>query len=155
MTVRKTLVAVGVTLALGIAMTAFRLALPFAIGFALAGGAVVLLAQIVLGDEPAADAPRLDLDPVARGTEISRLAWAINPSTGIAGERITRRIREVLRHRLERWGIDPDQPADVPRRDAVIGVGLWERLTGSDTSTTDLTRALDAIDRLAPTKEKQ
>lgn len=155
MTLRKTLAAIGAAIAVGAVLTGLRLPLPFAIGFALVAGAVALIAQITPGEEPGSDAPHIDVDPIARSTEISRLAWAINPSTGVAGERITRRVREVLRHRLERWGIDPDAPGDAPRRDAVLGVGLWERLTGSATSITDLTRALDAVDRLAPTKEKQ
>ncbi|MBW8763130.1 MAG: hypothetical protein JF592_11170 [Microbacterium sp.] len=138
-----------------VVLSALGVELPFAIGWALAGGAVALLPQLALPVEPGADAPHVPADRERRATEISRMAWALNARTGLAGERVTRRVRSILRHRLQRMGIDPDDPADRARRDAVLGGDVWDRLAGQNTSIAAVERALDAIDRLSPTKEKK
>ena len=88
------------------------------------------------------------------------MAWSLNPSTGMAGELITRRVRAILSHRLQRHGLDVTDPAHAGRIDALAGSGVWERLVERGTTRRDLERALDAIDRLSPTspssnKEKQ
>jgi hypothetical protein len=78
------------------------------------------------------------------------MAWALNAQTGMAGQQITRRVSAILRHRLLRQGIDPDDPDDRERLTAVIGPDLWDRLTGRAPTIVDIERALDAVDRLNP-----
>lgn len=149
----RTVVVVGVAVVASLLLWAIGVEPVFAVGWGLAGGAVSMLMLLTLPAEPDADAPQIPAEPDRRATEISRMAWALNPRTGLAGERITRRVRAVLRHRLQRIGLDPDAPADRSRCDARIGPELWSRLTGQNTSIADIERALDAIDRLSPTKE--
>jgi len=151
----KTLFVVAAIVGAAAVLSALGVELPFAIGWALAGGAVALLPQLALPVDPSADAPHVPEDRDRRATEISRMAWALNPRTGLAGERVTRRVRSILRHRLQRVGLDPDDPADRVRCDAVLGSGVWDGITRQNTSIADLERALDAIDRLSPTKEKK
>lgn len=149
----RSLIVLGAAAAATLFLSAVGVEMLFAVGWGLAGAAVAMLMLLALPAEPGADAPQMPAAVERRATEVSRLAWALNPRTGLAGERITRRVRGVLRHRLELIGLDPERPADVPRCDALIGQGLWARLTGQATSITDIERALDAIDRLSPTKE--
>lgn len=136
------------------AMLAFSLLgveLAFAIAWAVLVGILVLCTQLVMPDDPRADAPEIAPESDRRGTEISRMAWSLNPSTGMAGELITRRVRAILAHRLQRHGLDVTDPADMGRIDALAGSGVWARLVGRGTTRSDLERALEAIDRLSPT----
>lgn len=151
----KTAFVVIVTACAAVMLTVLGVELPFAVGWAVAGGAVALLRQLVLPLDPRVDAPYIPADRERRATEISRMAWALNPRTGLAGDRVTRRVRSILSHRLQRVGLDPDDPADRVRRDAVLGRDVWDRLTGPNTSIADIVRALDAAERLSPTKEKK
>lgn len=153
MSVVRVLIAIGAAGAALIVFTAIGFAAPYPIAFALIVGAVALLAAFVIPDDPRVDAPRIPLPDDVRASEVSRLAWALNTRTGTAGARVTRRVRGILQHRLQRLGIDPDDPADRGRRDALIGPGLWSRLADSGADLADIVRALDAIDRLSPTKE--
>lgn len=127
----------------------------FAMAWGVLAGVVVLCFQLVIPDDARTDAVVLPSGPEKRGTAVARMAWSINPRTGAAGDIITRRVRGILRHRLLRRGLDTEDPADRAQIDALIGAGLWDRLTGQGTHRTDIERALDAIDRLSPTKEKQ
>lgn len=123
----------------------------FAIAWGVLAGILVLGTQLVMPDDPRVDAPRIEAGPERRGTEISRMAWALNPSTGMAGELITRRVRAILSHRLERHGVDVSDPTHADRIDALTGAGTWQRLVGRGTTRRDLEQALAAIDRLSPT----
>lgn len=78
------------------------------------------------------------------------MAWALNTHTGLAGQQVSRRVREILRHRLERRGMNPDDPDHHHAVAALIGPDLWARLTGPQTTIIDVERALDAIDGLSP-----
>lgn len=151
----RSLLGAGVAAVAALVLAAVGVEPVFAIGWGLAGAAVAMLMQLTLPAEPGADAPQVPADLDRRASEISRMAWALNPRTGLAGERITRRVRAVLRHRLERIGLDPERSADRDRCDALLGRDLWGRLTGRATSIADIERALDAIDRLSPIKEKK
>lgn len=127
----------------------------FGFGWGALAGVLVLCGGLIVPDDPRTDAPDIPAGPERRGTAISRMAWSLNPRTGAAGELITRRVRGILRHRLLRHGLDPDDDAHHEQIDALVGSGLWNRLTGPGTHRKDIERALEAIDRLAPTKEKQ
>lgn len=125
--------------------------LAFAIAWSVLAGILVMCTQLVMPDDPRMDAPRIDAGPERRGTDISRMAWALNPSTGMAGELITRRVRAILSHRLERHGVDVSDPTHAERIDALAGAGTWQRLVGRGTTRRELEQALAAIDRLSPT----
>jgi len=149
----RILIAIGCAGGAAIVFTVIGFAVPYVVAFALVTGAVALIALFAIPDDPRADAPRIPIPTDVRASEVSRMAWALNTKTGVAGARVTRRVRGILRHRLERLGIDPDDPADPARRDALIGPDLWPRLAEPGADLTDIVRALDVIDRLAPTKE--
>jgi hypothetical protein len=155
MIVRTCLIAAAVAITTGIVLSTVGFALPFVIAVGLVAGGAVLLSLLVFPDDPRSDSPTIPAAPDSRATEVSRMAWALNPKTGLAGERVTRRVRGIVRHRLQTLGIDPDLPADVARRDAAIGPEVWSRLEGQGTTIADIVTALDAVDRLASTKEKQ
>lgn len=127
----------------------------FAFGWAVLSGVLVLCTQLIVPDDPRFDAPDIPAGPERRGTAIARMAWSLNPRTGAAGELITRRVRGILRHRLQRHGLDTDDDGHRAQIDALIGGDLWSRLTEPGTDRKDIERALEAIDRLSPSKEKQ
>lgn len=147
---KRTVLAAAAAVIAALVLTGFGFTWPFAIGWGLLVGALALLAQLAVPLEPSVDAPRIAVEPDRRPTEISRMAWALNTHTGLAGTQITRRVREVLRQRLRRRGADPADPANRPEVIALIGPDLWERLEGPGTTVVDIERALDAIDALSP-----
>lgn len=138
---------------------AVRVETAFAIGWAVLAGVLVLCTKVLIPDDARSDAGEIPAGPERRGTAIARMAWSLNPRTGIAGELITRRVRGILRHRLLRYGLDTGVPEHRARIDALVGRGLWKRLTEPGTTQKDIENGLDAIDRLSPTlsstKEKQ
>ncbi|WP_312172676.1 hypothetical protein [Microbacterium sp.] len=150
MMLRGYLLAVGATVAAALALFVFGFTVPFIVGWSLLAGAVALLAQLAFTEEPQSDAPHIVAELERRPTEISRMSWALNTHTGLAGQQITKRVREILRHRLQRVGVDPDDPDHRDAAAALLGPDLWARLTGARTTIVDIEHALDAIDRLAP-----
>lgn len=84
----------------------------------------------------------------SRGSEVSRLAWAINTRTGVAGHVVVRRVQSVLRRRLALRGLDLDDPAQHARIDAILGEGVREALHRREVQRTDIEIVLDAIDRI-------
>ncbi|WP_341958065.1 hypothetical protein [Microbacterium sp. LWH13-1.2] len=146
----RTLAAVATAVLAALVLTGFGFTWPFVIGWSLLVGALALLSQLAMPLEPSVDAPHIAIEPDRRPTEISRMAWALNTHTGLAGTQITRRVREALRKRLQRRGADPSDPARRSEVVALIGPDLWARLEGSGTTIVDIERALDAIDALTP-----
>jgi len=156
MTRGRIIAAIVITSVLGaILLLGIRVEPAFAISWSVIAGLLVLSAHLAIPEDARADAPDVPVRKESRGTEISRMAWSLNPRTGEAGELVAKRVRAILRHRLLRRGLDVDSPADRPRIDALIGAGLWERLAGAGTKTSDIERALVSIDALSPTKETQ
>jgi len=150
MTVGRTLLASAAFLLAALLLIVLGFEWPFVIGWSVLVVALGLLAQLDAPPDPSADEPRIPLAPDRRPTEISRLAWALNTRTGLSGDQMTRRVREILRHRLRRYGIDPDDPAQHGATSDLLGSDLWERLAGPRTTIVDIERSLDAIDRLDP-----
>lgn len=146
----RIIVAVAVAVVGAIVFSALGVELSFSIAWAVLAGILVLCTQLVVPEDPRMDAPEIGAQPERRGTEISRMAWSLNPSTGLAGELITRRVRAILAHRLQRHGLDVTNPDHAGPIAALAGVGVWERLIGHGTTRQELDKALDAIDRLSP-----
>lgn len=148
MTLRRWITAGAVMVGGTAALMLFGLEPFFALSGGVLAGAVILLAALRGAEAVIEDGPREQNAPAARGSEISRLAWAFNPRTGVAGEIVSRRVRALLRRRLARRGIDVDDPTQLGRIDGLLGVGLWQRLNGRQVQNTDIRSALDAADRL-------
>lgn len=146
----RTLTAVAAAVIAALVLTGFGFTWPFVIGWSLLAGALALLSQLAVPLDPSVDAPHVAVEPDRRPTEISRMAWALNAHTGLAGMQITRRVREALRHRLQRRGADPADPVNRSLVSALIGPDLWARLEGPETTIVDIERALDVIDALGP-----
>lgn len=90
----------------------------------------------------------------ARGSDVSRLAWAINTRTGVAGHVVVRRVQGVVRRRLAHHGLDLDDPDDHPRIDAILGDGVRACLHAREVQRADIERVLDALDRIPTDTEE-
>lgn len=149
MTGRIVLLTIGglVAAALLVIMASLGFPILFALSWMLIAAAVVLASRQPFVDEGAAWPP---MKPAreARGSEVSRLAWAINPRTGVAGHVVVRRVQSVLRRRLAHQGLDLDDPAQHEDIDALLGEGVREGLHRREVHTADIERALDALDRI-------
>ncbi|MFJ2534067.1 hypothetical protein [Microbacterium maritypicum] len=84
----------------------------------------------------------------SRGSEVSRMAWAINTRTGVAGHVVVRRVQGVLRRRLALRGLDLDDPTQHARIDALLGEGVRDALHRREVQRTDIEIVLDAIERI-------
>src|SRR5690606_37907609 len=132
------LTAITIAVDLGhVQLFALRVQPVFAMAWAVLAGVLVLCAQVAGPDVPRSDAPDLSVDRERRGTDVARMGWSLNARTGEAGALITRRVRSTLRLRLKRWGLDAENPADLPRIDVLLGPGLWARLNGPGTTVED------------------
>ncbi|MGP6171754.1 hypothetical protein ACTU6V_11155 [Microbacterium sp. A204] len=127
----------------------------FAFSWAAIAGVIVVSTQLVIPEDARVDAPDIPIRREQRGTDVSRMAWSLNPRTGEAGELATRRVRGVLGRRLLRSGLSIDEPMHRAQINALIGDGLWDRLSGPGTKIQDVERALTVIDSLAANKEEQ
>jgi hypothetical protein len=153
---RILLVALGLAAGAGIVFVLGLLGVPaeFAATWVLLLAAVGMLGRAGLLEHGSWPPPRPQTRP--RGSEVARLAWNINPRTGEAGLLIVRRVQRILRHRLARFGLDLDDPADDAAVDALLGSGIREIFTHAEVTRTDLERVMGAIDRLpSPTSQER
>ncbi|WP_417556393.1 hypothetical protein [Microbacterium sp.] len=146
-------IALGVGAAVAVGLSMLQLPVVYTSGWGLLVAAGALLFGIRLADDPRGDAPGRERGAEYTGSEVSRLAWAINLRTGTANEAVVRRVRATLRRRLLRHGVDVDDEQQAPRIDELIGTGLWTRLNGRRTRVSDLREALAAAERLAPASD--
>ena len=121
----------------------------FAWGWGALAAAVVVLFLLPMPDDPRSDAPGRKSERVYVGSEVSRLAWAINPHGDAVSEAVTRRVRATLRRRLARQGVDLDDETQADAVEQRLGPGLWARLNGRRTSIQDIRDAIAAAERLA------
>lgn len=146
---RAVLPALGAGVLAVIGLTALRVQTEFVWGWAVLVVAAVLLLGLRLPDDSRIDAPRVSEQPDHVGSDVSRLAWAINLSTDTVNEAVTRRVRAILRRRLLRRGVDVDDPGQSAEADRLLGGGgLWARLNGQRTRVDDVRDALAAAERL-------
>lgn len=121
----------------------------FAWGWGALVAAVVVVLRLRMPDDPRLDAPGRQDDNSYIGSDVSRLAWAINLSGDSVSEAVTRRVRATVRRRLARHGIDVDDQTQTSAVEQRLGRGLWARLNGRRTSIQDIREALAAAERLA------
>lgn len=162
MNVGRSVVAILSGIACTVITALLGLQLEFAIGVGVVLAAIVVVFGYRRGDDPRTDAPAVEEPSALRGSDVSRLAWAVNVERDTVGEMMTRRVRAILRRRLLCGGIDVDDPAAAARVDQRVGPGIWQRLTTRRAGIADVTTALDAADRLSeraegsvPEKEKR
>lgn len=120
---------------------------PFVLAWMILALAVVFACRqefIEVGPEWPPEAPSRS----SHGSEVSRMAWAINTRTGVAGHVVVRRVQAVLRRRLALRGLDLDDPAQHARIDALLGEGVRDALHRREVQRTDIEMVLDAIDRI-------
>ncbi|WP_193596288.1 hypothetical protein [Microbacterium sp. YJN-G] len=147
----KSLIAPATTCLLaGAVLSALGVPSVFAWGWAVLAAAAALFIGMQLPDDARADAPGRALHREHVGSDVSRLAWAINLQTGTVNEAVTRRVRATLRRRLQRHGVDLDDERHGSEVEWLLGPGLWQRLNGRRTTTDDLRDALAAMERLVP-----
>lgn len=146
---RLAIMGVGVVIAGAILILLGQLGFP--VPFVLAWMIVVLIialaARQIFFDDDASWPPE-EPRRVPRSSEVSRMAWAINSRTGVAGHLVVRRVQNALRRRLAHRGLDLDDPAQHTRIDALLGECVRDALHRSEVQRTDIERVLDAIDRI-------
>ncbi|MBS1675099.1 MAG: hypothetical protein JSS74_14180 [Actinobacteria bacterium] len=118
--------------------------LPFGLAWILAFAAAVLIAQQNFVDESEAWPPAPPA-PVQRGSDVSRLAWAIDTRSGMVGPSLRRRVSVLAERRLREHGVDPDL-ADEGAVDAVLGPGAHSALTAPVMLRGDLERILRTLE---------
>lgn len=142
-------VGIGVVVAAAVVFLLGQLGfpMPFVAAWMIVILAIVLAGRQVFFDESASwppEKPRRD----SRGSDVSRLAWAINARTGVVGHVVVRRVQSVLRRRLAHRGLDLDDPHDHARIDAVLGEGVRDAFHRREVQRADVERVLDAIERI-------
>jgi len=145
----------GVGVVVGIALTVLGLQIEFAWAWAVLGAAITIAVRMLMPEDPRADAPSPVAAPDYVGSDVSRLAWAINIRTDTVNEAVTRRVRATLRRRLLRLGVDVDDEQQADAVDRLLGAGLWARLTDRRTKIGELRDAIAAAERLAATQTQE
>lgn len=140
-----TLVVTGLIVGLAVWL---GLQIEFVIAVGILSLAVGTILATPLGSDTRASAPAAESQDRYRGSEVSRLAWAVKLRDDSVGEMVTRRVRATLRRRLALRGLDPDRPADAAEVDRLLGQGLWDRLNGRRARPTDIDEALTRADAL-------
>lgn len=120
---------------------------PFVVAWMIVLLAIGVVGRQVFFDEGAAWPPAKPTRP-SRGSEVSRMAWAINTRTGVAGHLVVRRVQGVLRRRLAHHRLDLDDPEQHARIDAILGDGVRDALRRREVRRTDIELVLDALDRI-------
>ncbi|MDQ4213005.1 hypothetical protein [Microbacterium capsulatum] len=143
---RIVLVGLSVLLAVPVALLLMFLGvpLPFAISWILVAAAAVLVLRQSLIDDAGEWPPPLP-ERVEHGSDVSRLAWAIDPRTGVVGFAFRRRVTALMHRRLNESGVDPDT-ADAETVDAVLGPGAHAALAARDLHRKEVERILDALE---------
>jgi hypothetical protein len=140
-------VGIAVAVAVLILLGQWGFPVPFVLAWMLTVLTIVLAARQIFFDDDASWPPE-EPRRASSGSEVSRMAWAINSRTGVAGHLVVRRVQNALRRRLAHRGLDLDDPAQHPRIDALLGEGVRDALHRSEVQRTDIERVLDAIERI-------
>ena len=156
MRARSILVTVGVAIVVVLLWMLSTSGVPFDFAlswFLLAAVLVALTRQVFVDESQAWPPPEPPRTP--RGSDVSRLAWAINPRTGAVGHTMLVRVERTVRRRLGAHGVDLDDPRHHGRADALLGPGVRELLQRREVQRSDVERILDAVDRLSRRIEEE
>ncbi len=118
--------------------------LPFGIAWILVFAAALLIAQQSFLDESGPWPPPAP-EQFARGSDVSRLAWAIDARTGVVGMPLRRRVSVLADRRLREHGLSLEQ-ADAAAVDAILGPGAHAALIVTEMRSADLERVLRALE---------
>lgn len=148
--IRRIAMPAGMGVSAALLLSVLGVQTEFAWGWGLLVAAATPAFTLHMPDDARADAPGRALERSYVGSDVSRLAWAINLHGDSVSEAVTRRVRATLRRRLARHGIDLDDETQADAVEERVGPGVWARLNGRGTSTQDIRDALAAAERLAP-----
>ncbi|MFJ4166752.1 hypothetical protein ACIPY5_14460 [Microbacterium sp. NPDC089698] len=118
--------------------------LPFGIAWILVFAAALLIAQQSFLDE-AGPWPPPAPEQFQRGSDVSRLAWAIDTRTGVVGMSLRRRVSALADRRLREHGLSLERE-DAAAIDAILGPGAHAALTVAELRSPDLDRLLHALE---------
>ncbi|MGN8027687.1 hypothetical protein [Microbacterium sp. 22242] len=135
-------IAVGVPVAL--LLDFLGVPLPFGIAWILVFAAALLIAQQSFLDE-SGPWPPPPPEQVQRGSEVSRLAWAVDARTGVVGIPLRRRVSALADRRLREHGLSLEN-ADAAAVDAILGPGAHAALIVAEMRRPDLERLLRALE---------
>lgn len=119
--------------------------LPFGIAWILAFAAALLIAQQSFLDE-SGPWPPPPPEHSRRGSDVSRLAWAVDTRTGVVGMSLRRRVTALADRRLREHGLSV-QVADADAVDAILGPGAHAALVAAEMRRPDLERLLRALEQ--------
>ena len=118
--------------------------LPFGIAWILVFAAALLIAQQNFLDETGPWPPPPP-EQLQRGSDVSRLAWAVDTRTGIVGMSLRRRVLALADRRLREHGLTADD-ADADAVDAILGPGAHAALSAKELRVPALERLLRALE---------
>lgn len=119
--------------------------LPFGIAWILAFAAALLIAQQSFLDE-SGPWPPPPPEQFQRGSDVSRLAWAVDARTGVVGISLRRRVTALADRRLREHGLTA-QDADADAVDTILGPGSRAVLVAAEMRRPDLERLLRALEQ--------
>ncbi|MCF4120842.1 hypothetical protein L1785_07605 [Antribacter sp. KLBMP9083] len=120
-----------------------------------AGGLVTTLAIVWTAtgtpvDDPAWPRRTEEVRPGGRH-DVSDLGWSTFGRDGRVTDRVVYRVRALADRRLRLLGVDPDDPAQRPEVERLLGARVLAQMTSRQPPTARSLQAwLDAVDRLAP-----
>lgn len=142
---------IAIALVLGAMLTALLNAVGVSLPFAIAWGMLVVVAFTMARREDFSSGEAWP-PPVAvrpqRGSEAVRLSWSYNLSRDTVGHAARVRVIDLVAIRMQRLGLNLDDPAHRIEIDRLLGSGLLAAIEQSDPRRKDIDRALDALDRL-------
>jgi hypothetical protein len=80
-----------------------------------------------------------------RGSDVSRLAWAVDARTGVVGMALRRRVTALADRRLGEYGLSAHD-ADADEVDAILEPGAHAALVAAEMRRPDLERLLRALE---------
>ncbi|GAB3598813.1 hypothetical protein [Microbacterium tumbae] len=153
---RIVLVVIGLLFTAGLVVAAAVAGMPplFVIAWLVLVIAIGVITRQTLFSEDTAWPPPAP-EPPFRGSEVSRLAWAVNTRSGIVGLGLVRRLDRAVRHRAAAHGLDPEDPAHVAEIEALFGPGIRTALEARVVRRDDVERILAALESVPPTLERR
>lgn len=137
------------SLAVGTALWFLGLNTWFAVAFGLLPPTIAILWECRAGNDSAPWDPPETSRSVGARQDVTRLAWALRSAHGGVGDAATKRVRTLAAKRLERVGLQLDDPADESAIIAVIGSRAFRVVDPSSLARADRTDVDATLSRLA------